>query len=57
VITTVEMYKKIGTNIESDIFLAYSYEMALETGKKVIRKQLEEQTDILHEKLEQLMDF
>lgn len=55
VITTVEMYKKIGTNIESDIFLAYSYEMALETGKKVIRKQLEEQTDILHEKLDKIM--
>ena len=57
VITTVEMYKKIGTNIESDIFLAYSYEMALETGKKVIRKQLEEQTDILHEKLDKLMNL
>lgn len=57
VITTVEMYKKIGTNIESDIFLAYSYEMAIETGKKVIRKQLEEQTDILHEKLDKIMDL
>jgi len=57
VLTTVEMYKRIGTNIETDIFIAYSYEMALETGKKVIRQQLEEQTDILHEKLDKLMDL
>jgi len=57
ILTTVEMYKKLGTNIESDVFIAYSYEMALETGKKVIRQQLEEQTDILHEKLDKLMDL
>jgi len=57
VLTTVEMYKKIGTNIESDIFIAYSYEMAVEAGKKVIRQQLEEQTDILHDKLDKLMDL
>jgi hypothetical protein len=57
VLTTVEMYKKIGTNIESDVFIAYSYDMALEAGKKVIRQQLEEQTDILHKKLDNIMDL
>ncbi len=57
VLTTVEMYKKLGSNIESDIFIAYSYEMALETGKKVIRQQLEEQTEILHETLNNIMDL
>ncbi|NOX86118.1 MAG: hypothetical protein GXO86_09165 [Chlorobi bacterium] len=57
VLTTVEMYKKMGNNIESNIFLAYNYQMALETGKKVIRQQLEEQTNILHEKLDKILNL
>ncbi len=57
VLTTVEMYKKIGINIEADIFIAYNYKMALEAGKKVVRQQLEKQTDILQDKLDGLMNF
>jgi outer membrane biogenesis lipoprotein LolB len=57
VLPIVELYKNIGKNIEVNVRLAYSYEMAIETGKKVIRKSLEEQTGLLHEKLDKLMDF
>lgn len=57
VLTMVEMYKKLDKNVESNVRLAYSYEMALESGKKIIRKQLEEQTDILQDKLDGLMDL
>jgi hypothetical protein len=41
VITLFEIYKKIGTNVESNVRLAYNSEMALEVGKKVIKKKLE----------------
>jgi hypothetical protein len=53
----VEMYRNIGKNMEANVSLAYSQEMAMETAKKAIRKSLEEETDILQEKLEKLMKF
>jgi flagellar biosynthesis/type III secretory pathway protein FliH len=37
--------------------IGYNNEMAQEAAKKVIRKQLEDQTEILHEKLDKLMNF
>jgi hypothetical protein len=37
--------------------VGYNSELAQEAAKKAIRKKLEEETDILHEKLEKLMDF
>jgi hypothetical protein len=57
VITLFEIYKKIGTNVESNVRMAYNSEMALEIGKKVIKKKLEEETTILHEKLDKIMNF
>ncbi len=57
VIVMFEIYKRIDKNVESSVRIGYNSEMAMETAKKVIRKQLEEQTDILHEKLDRLMDF
>lgn len=57
VIPVVEMYKKIGTNVESNVRLAYNMETAFDLAKKVIRKSLEEETKIAHEKLEGLMQF
>ncbi|MDA3906000.1 MAG: hypothetical protein PF484_07990 [Bacteroidales bacterium] len=57
VITMVEMYKKIGSNVEANVRLAYNSQMANEIAKKVIRKELEEQTDLMQDKLEKLMDF
>jgi len=53
----VELYRKIGKNVEANVRLAYDTEVALQTAKKVIRKSLEEETRIAHEKLEALMDF
>ncbi len=53
----VEIYKKIGKNIEADVRLAYDYQNALEAAKKVIRKQLEEETKGLQDKLDGIMKF
>ena len=58
VLPLFEVYKKIGKdNIEADIRLAYSSAVAYEVAKKVIRKSLEEETEIMQEKLDKLMDF
>ena len=53
----VEMYRNVGKNMEANVRLAYSQEMAMETAKKTIRKSLEEETQILQDKLERLMKF
>lgn len=58
VLPLFEVYKKIGKeNIEADIRLAYDSDTAYEIAKKVIRQSLEEQTEIMQEKLDKLMDF
>ncbi len=57
VIPLVETYRKIGKNVEVNIRIAYSSEMAEQAAKKVLRKQLKEKTALQHEKLEKLMDF
>ena len=57
IIPVVEMYKKIGTNVEANVRIAYNMETAFDVAKKVIRKSLEEETKIAHEKLEKLMQF
>jgi len=57
VLPIVEMYKKIGKNIEVNVRLAYNMATAFDVAKKVIRKSLEEETKIAHEKLEGLMKF
>ena len=58
VIPLVELYKKIGkSNIQADVRLAYDTQTAYEMAKKSIRKSLEEETNLLQEKLDKLMDF
>lgn len=57
IITIVELYKDINKNIEANVRIAYNSEMAMEMTKKVVRQQLEEETNILQEKLEKLMKF
>ncbi len=58
VIPLVEMYKNVGSdNIQCDVQIAYDSKTAMDVAKKVIRKQLEEETNILQEKLDKLMDF
>lgn len=53
----VEMYKKIGVNTEADIRLAYDMKSAKEIAKKVIRKKLEDETKLMQEQLDGLMDI
>lgn len=57
VLPLVEMYKKIGKNIEVNVRLAYNAATAFDIAKRVIRKSLESETQIAHEKLEGLMNF
>lgn len=57
VLPMLEMYKKIGKNIEVNVRLAYNLATAFDVAKRVIRKGLEEETKIAHEKLEGLMKF
>lgn len=57
ILPVLEMYKKIGKNVEANVRLAYDVETAFDIAKKVIRKSLEEETKIAHEKLEALMNF
>lgn len=57
IITLVEMYKDIDKNIEANVRIAYNSEMAKEAAKKVIRKELEDKTNLLQDKLEKLMKF
>ena len=57
VLPLVEIYKKIGQNVEVNVRLAYNAATAFDIAKKVIRKSLEEETKIAHEKLESLMKF
>jgi len=54
-IPLVELYKKVGKNVQADIRLAYDYKTAMETSKQVIRKQLENETKILQDKLDELL--
>ncbi|MBW6537530.1 MAG: hypothetical protein K0B11_21155 [Mariniphaga sp.] len=57
VLPLVELYRNIGKNKEANVRIAYNSEMAMELAKKVIRKSLEEETQILQKKLEMLMNF
>ena len=57
VIPMVEMYKKMGKNIEVNVRLAYNLATAFDVAKKVIRKSLEDETKIAHEKLDKLLKF
>jgi len=58
VIPLFEVYKEVGrNNIEANVRVAYNSQLAMESAKKVIKKKLEEETDVAHEKLEKLMKF
>lgn len=57
VVFLFEIMRKIDKNVEASVRVGYNNDLAQEVAKKAIRKKLEEETDILHEKLEKLMDF
>jgi len=52
-----QTYKKINKNVEASVRIGYNTDIAIETAKKTIRKKLEEETEILHDKLDKLLDF
>jgi hypothetical protein len=56
-ITFTEFYRNVGKNIEANMRIAYNSDMAMEEAKNAIRKSLEEETEIVQEKLEKLMNF
>lgn len=56
-VTLVEMYKKTGKNVEANIKLAYDIETAKDIAKKVIRKELEDRTDLLQDKLDAILSL
>lgn len=55
--TLVELYKDIDKNIEANVRLAYDRETAMNLAKTVVREQLENETKLLQDKLDQLMKF
>ncbi len=58
VIPLTEMYKNVGdNNIQCDLQIAYDSKTAMDMAKKVIRKQLEKETELAHEQLDKLMNF
>ncbi|MFN5479332.1 MAG: hypothetical protein ACK48G_05090 [Chitinophagaceae bacterium] len=58
VLPLLEIYRPVGkNNVEVNIRIGYNSEIAIEAGKKVIRRELTEKTKILHEKLDKLLDF
>lgn len=58
VLPLLEIYRPVGkNNVEVNIRIGYNSEMAIEAGKKVLRRELTDKTKILHEKLDKLLDF
>lgn len=57
IITLTELYKQNGKNFECNLRLAYSSELAAEAAKEVIKKELEDKTNVTREKLDKLMNF
>ena len=57
VLVFFEIYRRIDKNVEASVRIGYNHELAKDAAKRVIREQLEERTEILHEKLDKLLDF
>lgn len=55
--TLVEMYRPIDKNMEASVSIAYNRQQAIDETKNVIRKSLEEKTDILQEELDKILDI
>lgn len=57
VVTLFEMYRKINGNIEASVRLAYDSKTAKDAAKKAIRKKLEEEGELVQDKLDKLLNF
>lgn len=56
-ITLVEAIKPIGKNIEYSVRLAYDFNEAKIIAKNIIRKKLEEDTKLLQDRIDKLINF
>ncbi|MDP3464112.1 MAG: hypothetical protein Q8S18_15080 [Bacteroidales bacterium] len=57
VVTLFEMYRKINGNIEASVRLAYDSKTAKDAAKKALRKKLEEEGELVQDKLDKLLNF
>jgi hypothetical protein len=53
----LEMYRRVGKNIECDLWIGYSQESAIEEAKEILRKKLEESSKLSREQLDELLKF
>ncbi|WP_020533858.1 hypothetical protein [Flexithrix dorotheae] len=53
-----KVYRDVGSkNVEVQLKIFYNYDQAMTGAKKVIRNKLEEETNIIHEKLDNILDL
>lgn len=57
IIELYSFYKPEGKGMRVLVKVAYNQELAIDAAKKVIRKKLENETEILHDKLDKILDF
>lgn len=58
VVTLFEAYKPIGgSNVESSVIIAYNLQTGLDNAKSVIREELKDDANKIHEKLDQILDL
>jgi len=58
VVTFFEIYREVGDrNIEVSVRIGYNTELAYDSAKKTVREQLEDRTEELHKKLDNILDF
>jgi len=58
VVTFFEIYREVGDrNIEVSVRIGYNTELAYDSAKKAVREQLEDRTEELHKKLDNILDF
>ncbi|MBX2843013.1 MAG: hypothetical protein KTR26_14690 [Flammeovirgaceae bacterium] len=53
-----KVYRDVGSkNVEVQLKIFYNYDQAMNGAKKVLRNKLEEETNIIHEKLDNILDL
>jgi len=58
VIPAYKVYREVGdSNMEVQLKIFYNREVAMNNAKQVVRKRLEEETTILHDKLDNVLDL
>jgi len=57
VIPLVEVYRKYDGTVEVNLRIAYDSKLAMDQAKVSVRKKLEEETNIMQDKLDKLLNF